>query len=364
MSLDVEIEARRKEIRSDGYPMSIGEWISLYENHEIDIHPEFQRIYRWDEKQRTNLIESILLGIPIPQIFVSQRKDGVWDVIDGLQRLSTIYHFVGILKDENGNNLEPLALQKTKYLPSLEGKKWNDPDNPDDSLTFEQRLLVKRSKIAVSIILRESDENTKFELFQRLNTGGSHLTPQEVRNCIMVMVDPSFHQWLQRLAQYSAFQECTSLSDRNLQEQYDVELALRFLVFSCVDMNGFGRTLDVGEYLTDRMVELAEDPRFDRVAAERRFCETFDHISQALGSNAFRRFDGTGVKGGFILSPFEVIAFGLGYNYPDFPTMDETKDRARSLFDNETYRQWSGSGQRADTRLPHLIPLGRELFHS
>ena len=120
MPLNEEIDSMRKEIRTDGYGMSIGEWISLYENKEIDIHPEFQRFYRWTEIQKSNLIESILLGIPIPPIFVSQRKDGIWDVIDGLQRLSTLYQFVGILRDENENNIEPLKLEKTKYLPSLE----------------------------------------------------------------------------------------------------------------------------------------------------------------------------------------------------------------------------------------------------
>ncbi|MEM8157971.1 DUF262 domain-containing protein, partial [Morganella morganii] len=73
MSLIDEVNERRKEIRTDGYSISIGEWLSLYENGEIDIHPEFQRIYRWTEIQKTNLIESILLGIPIPPIFVSQR---------------------------------------------------------------------------------------------------------------------------------------------------------------------------------------------------------------------------------------------------------------------------------------------------
>src|SRR5260370_31484095 len=99
LSLQDQIDKKRKEIRSDAYPMSIGEWISLYESDppEIDIHPEFQRFYRWTEEQKTRFIESILLGIPIPTIFVSQREDGVWDVIDGLQRLSTIYEFVGIL---------------------------------------------------------------------------------------------------------------------------------------------------------------------------------------------------------------------------------------------------------------------------
>lgn len=123
MGLEEEIQRERAEIRSDGYPMSIGELISLYRDGELDIHPEFQRFYRWSEAQKSRLIESMLLGIPIPSIFVSQRQDGVWDVVDGLQRLSTIYELVGILEDEQGDRLSPLTLTKTRYLPSLEGER-------------------------------------------------------------------------------------------------------------------------------------------------------------------------------------------------------------------------------------------------
>jgi len=228
MSLIDEVNQKRKEIRTDGYAISISEWVSLYDNKEIDIHPEFQRFYRWSDTQKTNLIESILLGIPIPPIFVSQRKDGVWDVVDGLQRLSTIYQFMGILKDENSINITPLRLEGTKYLPSLEGKEWNDPDDADNSFNQELRLLIKRAKIYVSIILKESDETAKYDLFQRLNTGGSTLSPQEVRNCMLVMINKDFYDWIKLLASYDKFQECISLSDRPLSESYDLELVLRF----------------------------------------------------------------------------------------------------------------------------------------
>jgi Protein of unknown function DUF262 len=362
MGLTSEIEKMRKEIRTDGYSMSIGEWISLYESNEIDIHPEFQRFYRWNPTQKSNLIESILLGIPIPPIFVSQRTDGVWDVIDGLQRLSTIYQFVGILKDENETHIPPLNLEKTKYLPSLYGMKWDDSEHPDKSLTSEQRLLIKRTKIAVSIVLRESDEVAKYELFQRLNTGGSNLTPQEVRNCIMVMVNPAFHVKLHELSKYQPFQETTALSQNNLDEQYDIELALRFLVFSTINMDAYDRSADVGTYITDQMITMAQDTNFDWPAIEKRFRSTFDHIATTLASNAFRRFTNGQFMGGFLLSPFEVIAYGLGYNYPNFPTPEKTLENVKNLYGNDIYTQWSGSGVRANSRLPHLIPLGRELF--
>ena len=362
MSLQDQIDKMRKEIRTDGYGMSIGEWISLYEDKEIDIHPEFQRFFRWSNKQKSNLIESILLGIPIPPIFVSQRNDGVWDVVDGLQRLSTLYQFFGILKDEGNHNITPLILEKTKYLPSLEGKKWNDPDDKDNSFTAEQRRLIKRSKIDVSIVLRESDDIAKFELFQRLNTGGSDLTPQEVRNCILVMANRDFYEWLRNLANYPQFQESISLSDKNIVEQYDLELALRFMIFSTIDIDSYDRSADIGEYITAEMLTIAKDQTFDRTMFEQRFKGTFDILAQSTGSNTFRRYADETFKGGFLLSPFEVIAYGLSYNYPNFPTTDQITENVKQLYSHPTYIQWSGSGVRANSRIPYLIPLGRELF--
>jgi len=140
MSLQEEIDKKRQEIHTDSYSMSIGEWISLYQQNELDIHPDFQRFFRWSEHQKSTFIESILLGIPIPPIFVNQREDGILDVIDGVQRLSTIYEFVGILKpDSQAEDAHSFSLQKTIYLPSLEGKKWDDPDDEPNSLTQTQR---------------------------------------------------------------------------------------------------------------------------------------------------------------------------------------------------------------------------------
>lgn len=84
MSLQEEITARASKIYRESYQMSIGELINLYRDGEMDIHPEFQRVFRWNNYQKTKLIESIMLNIPIPSIFVSQNDDGVWDVIDGV----------------------------------------------------------------------------------------------------------------------------------------------------------------------------------------------------------------------------------------------------------------------------------------
>lgn len=230
MALNDEIAVGRREIHSDGYPMSIGELINLYRDGELFIRPEFQRYYRWSQTQKSRFIESILLGIPIPSIFVSQRPDGVWEVIDGLQRLSTVFEFVGILRDEDGKLYEPLVLTKTRYLPSLENKIWESEIRGAEGIGKDNQLLIKRAKIDVKIILRESDERSKYELFERLNTGGTPLVPQEFRNSMLVAVNPERYRWLTNLSRNDHFKTCIALTDRAAEEQYDVGLVLRFLM--------------------------------------------------------------------------------------------------------------------------------------
>jgi hypothetical protein len=365
MSLQDEISAKRKEIRTDGYPMSIGEWISLYEGGEVDIHPEFQRFYRWSEAQKTNLIESLLLGIPIPPIFVSQRSDGVWDVVDGLQRLSTIFQLLGILRDEDGKLVEPLVLEGTKYLPSLKGKQWEHPTDEKRSLPPDARLLIKRSKISASIILRESDETAKYDLFQRLNTGGSQLSPQEVRNCILVMLNRDLYLWLRGLADYEPFKNCVALSERPLEEAYDIELVLRFIVFSRIQVSDLKEELgDVGVFLTERMRQIAVDPAFKKDLYDSSFRKTFDALERTVSGDAFRRFDLKKQRheGGFLLSQYEVVSLGLGYNIGKVIPDNKISGVIKSIWSDESYTKWTGSGIRATSRLPRVIPLGRKLF--
>lgn len=365
MNLQSEIDKARAEIRTDGYPVSIGEWISIYERKELDIHPEFQRFFRWTPKQKSRLIESILLGIPIPQIFVSQRPDGVWDVVDGLQRLSTIFQFVGILRNENDSILPPLSLESAAYLPSLSGMRWQDDDHPDQSLTSAQRLLIKRAKIDVSIILKESDEQTKFELFQRLNTGGSPLSDQEMRNSLLVMINRDRFRWMKGLSQDPNFRDCIALSDRAVDEQYDMELVLRFLALRTMPPPGLAGLGDLGEFLTEKAKELARDKSFDIYDADEAFRTTFSMLAATLGSDSFRRFDQAKDRflGGFSISAFEVVGLGVGYNYKKLSGVAATiPERVKKVWSNPVFTENSGAGVSASRRIPKIIPLGREIF--
>jgi len=361
-----EISRRAKEIHADSYPMSIGEITSIYRDKELDIHPEFQRVFRWSPLQKTKFVESILLGIPIPSIFVSQRDDGVWDVVDGVQRLSTIFQFTGILKNEEGQLVSPNKLIGTEYLPSLEGMAWDDKDDPENSFSDSLRIDFKRQKLDIKIVKKESDPNTKYDLFERLNTLGSHLSDQEVRNCLLVMINPKFHTWLETLANDESFIETTSLSDKLIDEKYNMELVLRFLIFSNASSQALSGIQDVGEHLSKKMRAIAIDPTYDIKKAGNDFKITFDAIHEALGPDCFRRSEGQKGRGGFLISVFEVIAIGLGTNVSGTkkpkPDIAGIKKALSKLWSNPVFTNYSRSGRSATSRIPKLIPLGRNLF--
>jgi len=351
--------------------MSIGEFIRMYEDKELEIHPEFQRFFRWSSLQKTKLIESIMLGIPIPSFFVSQREDGVWDVVDGLQRLSTIFEFVGVLRSEKDEKLPPNKLLATDYLPTLRDKVWKSEAEEENSFTQSQRLAFKREKLDVKIIKKESDKQAKYELFSRLNTLGTSLSPQEVRNCILIMVDRSFFEWLGELANYAPFQTCIALSDKQGEQRYDMELALRFLVYARATSDELASMADVGEFLTRKMTDLAQDPDFNRATEKESFEKAFLLIEQSAGESAFRRFnvEKDQFQGGFLVSAFEIIATGVRRTLGDWVEAGFTDaNRARLLelikavWKDEDFRRNSGAGVRGTTRAAKLIPLGEKLL--
>jgi len=284
MGLDEEIQQKGKEISTDAYGMSIGELVSLYKNGELDIHPAFQRYFRWTGEQKSRFIESLLLGIPIPSIFVSQTEKGRWDVVDGLQRLSTIFQLTGDLRDPDGRPVQPLVLSRTKYLPSLEGKRWaKSSPGADDEISESAKLILKRARLDLKIVLNKSDESSKYELFQRLNTGGSLATEQEVRNCILIMLNKAFFDWVSELGHYQAFRNCIPLSERQLEEQYDLELVVRFLVLKGLPLEELVGRNDLGTVLTEKIVGFAESKTYNLQQEASAFRKTFGLLEEALG---------------------------------------------------------------------------------
>lgn len=365
MALADEIKAARKEIIADGYEMSIGELINLYKDNELKIDPAFQRLFRWDDTRKTRFVESLLLGIPIPPIFVYQDEKGVWELIDGLQRLSTIFQFVNVLKGDRAAELGTLVLSGTNFLPGLAGKRW-EPSTPegDDGIGQVQQLELKRARLRVEILKKESDAQAKYELFQRLNTGGAGLTEQEVRNCVAVMLNKTFFDWLVAASENSDFMKTTNQTDIALDAQVGVELVLRFIAFRNVP---YVSGLDVHEYLDKALPVLAED-NFDQAGEKQIFEQTFAALNSALGSDAFKRWDGHEFRGKFLMSVYEVLATGASKNIAAISAIAQPArnnfliSKAKALWDNDVFRANSGAGVRGTTRLINLLPMAEDFL--
>ncbi len=361
-TLDSELEAARRTIHTDGYPMSIGELTNLYRDGELVIRPPFQRLFRWDDSQKSRLIESILIGIPLPSIFVVQDEGGKWELVDGLQRVSTLLQLQGLLDTEE---FPPLELTATKYLPSLEGAVWDS--ETQSSLTPAQRLDIKRAKIDLKIVQRGSDPKTKFDLFQRLNSFGSRLSNQEIRNAQLVGVNPDFVAWLSELAGRESFVSLLRLPDADKAKKYDEELALRFLFLhtksneEIAEIRNFQDELE--EFSGALALNFSSDSK-DRLGGV--FEETFDKL-HAADEDVLRRWDAQKGRftGGFLNTSFEALAVGLGYLLKEGRTpRPNLREAAIDFWNEPEMTKKFATGKSTEARLRLMVPKGREILSS
>lgn len=363
MALKEEIAAKRKEIIVDSYPMSIGEIMNLYKDQELDVHPEFQRFFRWDDEQKTKLIESILLGIPIPPVFVAQRINGKWDVIDGQQRLSTILQFTKLLKKDDGTDYDPLVLQATKFLPSLDGVKWED----NHLFPNDQKITFKREKISFTIIKETTDsDEAKYEMFQRLNTGGTHLSPQELRNCLLIMINRDFYLQINEMNENINFRNCITLTDSRSEERYDLEMIVRYLLYTKFDhqfLESLNKSRNMDIFLTEELEKIAKDPSYPLQENINKFYRIFNLLNETLGENTFKRYKCNKFTGGTLLSSFEAIIPGIFLNI-NYWEHNKTllKEKIENLYSHHSYELAMRRGTRALDRMSQLILFSREWF--
>lgn len=364
--LEAQVEEARRTISSDGYPMSIGELTNLYRDGELIIRPEFQRFFRWKPTQKSQLVESILLGIPLPSIFVAQTKDGKWELVDGLQRVSTILELQGELRDAQGKPLPPLRMESTKYLTALEGRIW-ESTNAHESLTEAQRLDVKRSKLDIKIIKRDSSPQAKFDLFQRLNSYGTTLNSQELRSALIVSVSPEFLVWMETLSTYPNFVESTQLSDRMIEERFDLELVTRFLILHDRPSNKLTLTSlrDLPQVLDDEIVQMAFAHPQGVPAMADAFKRTFDAIAAAGGELTFKKWDVNKqeFRGSFLSTAFEVFALGVGFHAAHLtPFRSDVLAAVKEFWSRPDMQAGYATGRSTEARLIQFIPEGRKLM--
>ncbi len=252
----------------------ISDIFSSFNDHELDTTPAFQRGYVWDKIKASKLIESVLLHVPLPLIYTAEETDGSEVVIDGQQRLMT---FIGFLSNKFPRDQRPFKLVKLKILKELNGKAFGDLDQ-------SLKTAIKRYGVSIIKIANTTDENVKFGIFERLNTGAVTLSPQELRNCIY---RGPFNELIKTLATHSSFTRVLALQKRP-ERMVDCEMVLRFLAFNertHLNFNGKMKTF-MNEFMRTH-----QDISAERQAEWRdRFTLACDNAFIVFGDKSFRRF--------------------------------------------------------------------------
>lgn len=275
---------------------------------------------------------------------------------------------MGELKKTNGEREVPSVLVATKYLPSLNNTVWEISDSIADVPTYEQnpldkaeQLFIKRSRISVEILKRPSDNTTKYDLFQRLNAGGTTANPQELRNCITIMVNHEYAQFLKRLAENATFRNVIDANEDQIEKQKHLEYVSRFMVYTYIPYDG---KLDVEEYIDDGIVQLATNA--EMTISEEAFNKTFEYLDNAFGNNSLRRLQNGAHSGRVGLSAYECLAIGIAQNIEFIKNQQDpveyVRTRISAFWMHPDIDQFFSSGLRGTTRIQRTLSFGKDWF--
>lgn len=322
------IETSRNTLQTDKMDMSFGEIMNMYERGEIIINPDFQRLYRWSDYQKTRFIESVIIGIPIPPVFVAEDDTGRWELVDGLQRLSTIFSFFGNLKGDNVIN--KWMLGAGDMLQSLDG--YNV-----DTLPLKIQLNIKRAVCRVEIIKWNSEYDLRFELFNRLNTGGSPLTNQEIRNSLFRSISSTFNDFLKEMSSNKDFIESVNVPKEQVEQLYLEELVLRFM---SLYQNRKNVKKSIAQHMTDFMKEAVVNTKFNYKKYREVFEKTFE-ILKPLGRGAFNSRNGM-----FSTAIYDTMVIGIAENIHRYSSVSPKviKEKLAQVKSDNVYQAMTRSG--------------------
>ena len=273
---DLEIPHEVRNLTTQAYDKSVSDVVRMITDKDLILDPDYQRNYVWDNKKASKLIESIILNVPIPVIYVSEEKDSSWSVIDGLQRLNSLKRFFdGKFKLSGLEILFELNRCDIKTLPS------------------KSLRMLKNGLLRIVMVTADSNDDIKYDIFMRLNTGSVHLNEQELRNCLY---RGKLNTFLQEEAKEMEWLAMLGL-DYPHKRMVDRELLLRFLALSVNwDRNThtvIGYKGNMKSYLNAFMKHYQNDA--EMLNNFKSLCDdTIEKVYEVYGANAFRRINEDG----------------------------------------------------------------------
>lgn len=245
-----------------------------YKDGDLDTTPYFQRGYVWDKTKASRLIESIILGVPIPVIYTAEEQDGTQIVIDGQQRLKSIF---GFIDGKFPKNEKDFTLSGLKMLPDYNGYTFKE-------LEKSEKNIINNYNLSLITITKDSDKDIRFEIFKRLNTGSMKLIDQEIRNCVY---RGSYNDFLKELASDNDFQYI--LNSPGLKERMkDVELVLRYFTFKRNTHLNYKPSMK--QFLNHEIFKFQKLSANDKKNMEKDFKKVVQTTKTVFGNRAFRKF--------------------------------------------------------------------------
>jgi Protein of unknown function DUF262 len=365
MGLLEDVERHRSDIETDSYTATWRELLNQYRDGDLKINPDYQRLFRWDADQQTQYIESLILGIPSPPVFLAQNDDGKFEVLDGLQRISTLLKFFAnersadpplqlpdpedLESDVAQNDIsKPSTLMSGRILTSLEGI---------DSTTVPETLAraIKYSRVTIILIEKGSKRRARYEVFRRLNRFGSLLSDQEIRNCTGRLLGTEFPDALRALAKQPLIRSVLALSDEARRNMGVEEALLRLLAFT-YSPNPLQH--QIREYL-DEFMEFGSEGKFVLSSEiSNRILRMFELIHEAIPDDgkAFRM-----KNQGFSTNLFDVVATGVFLNL-DTLTPEKLRERHITLQSGSELKELIGAGSNTRKKLEGRLRLGLKWF--
>lgn len=305
-------------IRIEKSRMSLYEIKRRIERKDIETAPDFQRESVWRQKQKSELIESVLMGIPIPVFYFFEKKDGKIQIVDGKQRISTFMDFMN----------DQFDLKQLNIIKSIRGKKFS-------SLELIQQRKIEDYQIDAYIIQPPTPEQVKFNIFDRINRGGTSLNNQEMRNALY---QGRSTELINKLSQEQAFKKATanSIPSKRMKDRYIILRFIGFYMYFSKINCDFKYEGNIDEFLSKVMVFLnGTNDTYLCSELELLFKKVMNFAHTQYGEDIFRFNNPNGSnKRAINMALFESLSyfFALCIDQNKTPTKEDV-DRLKGIFD-------------------------------
>jgi len=299
-----EIPFNPNDISISIVPRTIGQLVDMLRYGEIKI-PAYQRLPDlWSEKKKSRFIESLMLSLPIPLFYFDEGTDKKWRVIDGLQRISTLEHFINLNDSDKENTTitrekQPLVLNNLEFKTEYNNSKWTD-------LPRDVQRRIETNQVTINLIGKGTPEEVKYNIFSRINQGSEILKAQEIRTAIFQGYRMNFVEQLvsSETEQGKSFMKATDDSVPS-ERQEDLDFATRFISFYRLGYEKYEPDMD--SFLTIGTKSIPKE-----IAEQNKILDNFrnamDISYEIFGANAFRKITADNKRNRINKPLFEIMS--------------------------------------------------------